>query len=69
MVGRDPVLEQREQLRELLGKVIGRGLPAVALEREARHRVGAGRAADPEVDAAGEQPGQHAEDSATFSGL
>ena len=61
VVGRHPVLEQRQELGELLGEVVGRGLAAVALERERRHRIGAGGAADAEVDAAREEPGQDRE--------
>ncbi len=51
MVGRHLVLEQREQLHELLRKVVGRGLAAVALERKRGELVGAGRAAEAQVDA------------------
>src|SRR3954468_3428541 len=58
---REAVVVVREELGELLGEVVGRGLPAVALEGERRHRVGARRAPDAEVDAAGVQPGEDAE--------
>ena len=62
VIRRQVVLEQREQLGELLGKVVRRGLTAIALQREHRVRVGSGRAADAEVDAAGMQRREHAED-------
>ena len=61
MVGRERVLEVAEQLGELLGEVVGRGLAAIALERVRRHRVGARRAAQPEVDPAGMETGEEAE--------
>ena len=55
------VVEVGQELGQLLGEVVGRGLAAVALQRERRHRVGARGAADAEVDAAREQAGEHAE--------
>ena len=58
---RQPILEQPEQLDQLLDEVVGCGLAAVALEREHRHRVGAGRAAQPEVDALGVEAAQRTE--------
>ena len=61
VVVRQAVLEQSEQLGELGGEVVGGGLAAVALQREGRHRVGARRAADGEVDAVGEEAGEDAE--------
>ena len=45
----------REQLGELLREVVGRDLAPVALERVGGQRVGAGRAAEREVDPAGVQ--------------
>ena len=63
VVGRQRVLEVGEQLGELVGEVVRRGLAAVALERVGRHRVGARGAAEPEVDPAGVQAGQQAEAS------
>ena len=61
MVRREAVLEVGEQLGELLAEVVGEELPPVALEREDRLRVGAGRAADAEVDAVAVQPAEDAE--------
>ena len=61
MAGREAALEVGEQLGELLGEVVGQGVGAVALERVGGHRVGAGGAADPEVDAAREEAGEDAE--------
>ena len=58
VVRRQLVFDQGEQLAELLGEVVGRGVTAVALEREHRHRVGAGRAAEAEVDPAGIEAGR-----------
>ena len=58
MVLGQAVVEVGEQLGELLGEVVGRGLAAVALQGEGRQRVGAGGAAEREVDAAGEQAGR-----------
>jgi hypothetical protein len=58
---RQPVVQQAEQLDELLDEVVGSRLPAVALQRQHRHRVGARRPAQPEVDALGVQPAQGAE--------
>ena len=69
VVRRHPVLDQGEQLAELLGEVVRRGVTAVALERQHRHRVGAGRAAETEVDPAGWRPASVLNTSATFSGL
>ena len=57
LVGK-PVLQVPEQLGQLLGKVIRRGLSAIALQRKGRQRIGAGGPAECEVDAAGEQAGQ-----------
>jgi hypothetical protein len=51
----------RQQLGELLREVVGRGGPAVALEREGRHRIGSRRAADAEVDPLGIEPGEQRE--------
>ena len=45
------VLEVAQQLGELLGEVVGRGLAPVALQGEGGERVGAGGAAQREVDA------------------
>ncbi len=61
VVGRQVVLEVGEQLGQLLREVVGRGLAAVALQRERRHRVGARRPAEPEVDPAGVQGRQDRE--------
>ena len=55
------VLEVREQLGELLREVVGRHLAAVALQRDHRLAVGAGRAADAEVDALAVQAAEDAE--------
>jgi hypothetical protein len=55
VIGRKAVLEVCEQLGELLGEVVGRSLPSVALERERGQWIGARRAADPQVDTTGEQ--------------
>ena len=52
VVGGQRAVEVAEQLDELLEEVVGRGLAAVALERVLRHRVGARRAAEAEVDPA-----------------
>ena len=52
--GGQPVVEVSQQLGELLGEVIGRGLAPIALQGERRQRVGAGGAAEREVDAARE---------------
>ena len=68
MIGREAAVVVGEQLGELLGEVVRARLPAVALERERRHRVGARGAPDAEVDAAGEEPGEHANVSATLNG-
>lgn len=48
MIARPGVVEVREQLRELLRKVVGSGLTAIALERERGQRIGARGAPDPE---------------------
>ena len=69
MVVGEAVLEVGEQLRELVEEVVGRRLAAVALEHVRRDRIGAGRAADPEVDPAGNSPLSRLKRSATFSGL
>jgi hypothetical protein len=61
MVVGQAILEQPEQLGQLRGEVVGSGLAAVALQREGRHRIGAGRAPDGEVDAIGEEAGEDAE--------
>ena len=61
MVLGEVVVEVREQLGQLLGEVVGRGLTAVALERERGHRVGAGGPAEAEVDPAREQAGEDRE--------
>ena len=55
------ILEVGQQLGQLLGEVIGGGLATVALEREHGQLIGAGRAAEREVDAPGVQAGQHRE--------
>src|SRR5690606_22150494 len=54
-------VEVAEQLRKLLGEVVGRGGAPVALQRERGAPVGAGGTADPEVDAVAVEPGEHAE--------
>ena len=61
MVGGQAAVVVGEQLGELLREVVGRDVAAVALERVGGQRVGARRAAEREVDAAGEQAGQQAE--------
>ena len=53
MVGGQRVLEVGQQLGELLRKIVGCGLPAVALQGEHRQRVGPRRAAEPEIDPSG----------------
>ncbi len=68
MIGRQVVIEVGQQLRELLREVVGRGLAAVALQREGGQRIGAGRTADAEVDAPREQPGEDAEDLGDLEG-
>ena len=60
VVLRKVVLEVGQQLGQLLWEVVGRGLAAVALQRERGQRVGAGGAAEAEVDPAGEQGGEDA---------
>jgi hypothetical protein len=61
VAGGEAALEVGEQLGELVGEVVGQRLRAVALERLGGHRVGAGGAADAEVDATGEEAGEDAE--------
>ena len=61
MAGREAALEVGEQLGELVGEVVRQGVGAVALERVRGHRVGPGRAADPEVDPPREEAGEDAE--------
>ena len=53
MIAGQRVVEVGEQLRELLGEVVGCGLAAIPLQGERRELVGAGRAPEPEIDAAG----------------
>ena len=61
MVVREVVLDVGEQLRQLLGEVVGRHLPPVALQREHRLPVGARRPADAEIDPVTVQPAEDAE--------
>ncbi len=61
MTGRQLVAQVGHQLGELLGEVVGRRLAPVALQRVRGRGVGAGGAADAEIDAAGEEARQHAE--------
>ena len=61
MVARHPAIDQREELGELVDEVVGRGVAPVALKRDHRHRVGAGGAAEAELDPLGVQPGERAE--------
>ncbi len=51
----------RQKLGQLIGKIVRRRLTPIALERERRHRIAAGRPADREVDAIAVQRAQHAE--------
>jgi hypothetical protein len=66
---REVILEVHEQLGELLREIVGRRGAPVALQRQHRLRIGAGRPANAEVDAARVEAGEHREVSATFSGL
>ena len=50
-----------EQLGELLREVVRRGLPSIALQRVGGRRIGAGGAAEREIDPSGEERAQHAE--------
>jgi hypothetical protein len=61
MAVRKVVLEVGEQLRELRRKVIRRALSTIALQREHRLLVAAGRTAEAEIDAARIERGEHAE--------
>jgi hypothetical protein len=61
VLGGQVVVEVAEQLGELLGEVVGRGLAAVALQREHGHRIRAGRTADAQVDPPGVERAEHAE--------
>ena len=61
MVGRQPVLQIGEQLDQLFGEIVGRGLAAVALQGEGGLLVAARRAAEAEIDALRKKPGEHGE--------
>lgn len=61
MVGRERVVQVAEHLLQLLDEVVRRPLAPVALEREGGALVRPGCAPDPEIDAAREQPREHAE--------
>ncbi len=69
MALRQAVLEVGQELRQLVGEVVGHRLAAVALQGVRGHRVGARRPAQPEVDAPGNRPARTLKLSATFSGL
>ena len=58
---RQRAVEVAEQLGELLGEVVGAEHARAAAERGGGDRIGAGRPADPEVDAARMQRLEHAE--------
>jgi hypothetical protein len=59
VLGRQAVLEIREKLDELLGKVVRHGVPAVPLQGIGGLRVASRRAAEPEIDAVGVEAGEH----------
>ena len=61
MVLGEVVFQVGQQLGELLGEIVGRGLAAVALQGERRQRVGAGGAAEAEVDPPRKQRGEDRE--------
>ncbi len=60
MIGREAVVEVGQQLGQLLREVVGRRLPAVALEGKRGQRIGTGRAAEAQVDAIRIQRGEDA---------
>jgi hypothetical protein len=61
MAGRQAVPLVGEQLRQLVRKIVRRGLAHVALEREGREGIAAGRTPDREIDAVAVQAAEHAE--------
>ncbi len=61
MADRHAIFQIAEQFTELLWKIVGVSLAAVALQREGRRMIGARSAADAEIDAAGKQCAQDAE--------
>ncbi len=61
MAGRHSIPEIRQELGQLLRKIVRGHVPAIALKRKRRQRIAAGRAPDREIDAIREERAQHAE--------
>ena len=59
MIRRQPVFEIGDQLHQLLGKIVGRRLTPVALQRIGGFRIAARRAAEAEIDAIRKESGEH----------
>src|SRR3954463_7461839 len=61
MFHRKLIVEISSQLSELLGKIIRRGLPAIALQRKRPQGICSRSSADAKIDSSRKKPREHAE--------
>ena len=69
VTGWQTVADVRQELRQLLGKIVRRGLTAIALQHPGGQWIAARGPADRQVDPAGYRPLSMLNVSATFNGL